>query len=319
MNTDIDLQIPDQVERVSTEWHSDLVPTEDKIIYRMRNAGLDGRYYFEIDGNTVKTYIGVTTKWSKLLPLDPGLIFWMKSKTPEEQEEILQDTSRYGTFGHIMFSSYFKSQQMDLNKVYGYILRHQQAEKFILDEPTQIQWEERVKNDLFALEQFRADKNIKPLAIEYIVTHEADDECPVSYAGAIDLVCEMDFNKKRVIAIVDYKTGAIRPNHAHQLTSYQYAWNKKYPDYKADMIFNWRPKDWSGKPTYELKNQTGVVSDRKFLNYMQLAGEELQTKPKSKRVYSGILEPGSPLSEHYKEIPYEEYLISIYQPTLEEI
>jgi hypothetical protein len=303
----------DNFERIHHEWLSDLIKTTDEMVYRTKDAGVEGRHYFiynETD-NLIEFFIGTTTMLDRIIPKDPMLIRWMKEKTIHEQEEILFERSHYGTMFHILANNYLKNGRIDLDKINIYIAQYAETEK--LTERDVEGWDKMLSKHILAFAQFVNDKNVTPLALEHIITHRADDELNLNVAGAIDLVCEMDFGKKRVLAIVDYKSGNIRDSHKYQLLCYQYFWNKKYPDHQVGMIFNFRPKDWSGSPSYELKNQSTEDSmSRKLPHYLRIAEEEISSRPSDATVYSGVVQPGADLSEFYRTLPFDEYLLELF-------
>ena len=64
------------------------------------------------------------------------------------------------------------------------------------------EWIERMHKDLLSFIQFVIDKNVEPIAIEFPIV---SDEYGIG--TLLDLVCEMDFNKGRVVALIDHKSG----------------------------------------------------------------------------------------------------------------
>ena len=136
----------------------------------------------------------------------------------------------------------------------------------------------------FVTNQFIIDFKVQPLAIEIILSH------PDGYAGAIDLVCDLDLEEKgffgekylsgankgqpkeskqtrRVRAIVDLKSGrkGFYESSEIQLQAYANMWRYSFEE-TIDKVFNWSPKDFRGTtPTYNFKDQ----SDSKNLDKLQ--------------------------------------------------
>lgn len=120
-------------------------------------------------------------------------------------------------------------------------------------------WIEKFKKFMAAFCQFIEDKEVSPIATEFPIV---SDRCGLG--GCMDLVCELTFNKKRVIAIVDYKTGTnFYPEHNLQLQVYKMLWNEWFADHhEVTHCFNFAPNDFKGaEPKYKWKNQTETKLD----------------------------------------------------------
>ena len=80
----------------------------------------------------------------------------------------------------------------------------------------------RKAKDLMAWVAFCQERNVEPIAVEIPLvsrTHKV--------AGTCDLVCRLDFNGKRELAIVDIKSGGSYEDHAVQLDMYRIAFNEQ--------------------------------------------------------------------------------------------
>ena len=144
--------------------------------------------------------------------------------------------------------------------------------------------EEELKKDVLAFAQFIIDYNVKPLAIEICLYHPFD-----GYAGAIDLVCELDFNKKRIRAIIDLKSGrkGFYESHEVQLGAYLEMWKIHFPDSPVDKVFNWSPKAWRKAPTYNLVNQSESKNIPKLPYLVQLSKIEADKREDTITIVSG--------------------------------
>lgn len=259
------------------------------------------RYYVYTDPeNKVRFCMSATTFMKVTLGLDENLANYFKEMAKEAVDAHLFFSAEYGTFFHIQASNFLKAGQYNFGPN-GFIADLQIEDYFsaIPDYPLSKLGgyiKSRFRKDMAGWIQFCYEKNVRPIAIEFpIVSYEY----PV--AGSIDLVCEMDFNRKRVIAIVDIKTGIINSrSHAGQLQLYKRCWNEHFKDLGLEVthVFNFSPKNFRGaKPTYELKNQTNTPID--IESRLKLAANEgdFGAKPKPKFNLSGVVKLGEDLSQ----------------------
>lgn len=100
-------------------------------------------------------------------------------------------------------------------------------------------WYEDVQNDMAAYFNWKADYNVRVLSVELMVKHR-------KVATPLDLIVEMDFNKKRIFANVNIKTG----DHGFQDSYYKQVWMEAQLFNKTEGrpfdltgTFAWRPKD----------------------------------------------------------------------------
>ncbi|OQB04017.1 MAG: hypothetical protein BWY21_02110 [Parcubacteria group bacterium ADurb.Bin216] len=160
-------------------------------------------------------------------------------------------------------------------------------------------WVEELKKDILAFAQFIIDRKVKPLAIEVCLYHPTD-----GYAGAIDLVAELDFDRKRITALIDLKSGRknFYPSHEIQLGAYREMWKIHFPDKPVDKIFNWSPKDFRGKtPTYNLKDQTESKNIAKLPYLVELSRIETEKRDDTVTVISGTIDLNKGLSDNISE------------------
>lgn len=257
-------------------------------VYRLNASG--HRYYYTFDENGQPIfYVSVTTFIKQTMPTSPILLKWIANNGYDESQAFAQEKASYGTFMHSQIADFLIKGTYDLNavksKLKAYIESEQLPSSFI-------NYVEDFKKDILAFAQFAIDVNLKPIAIELVLTHPTD-----GYAGAMDLACEMDADvsgfygevyktglnagkekksteRKRVRAIVDFKSGkkGFFEEHEVQLHAYKTMWNIHFPSTPIERVYNWAPKDWRGTtPSYNLKDQTDSSNAKKLPYLVQLA------------------------------------------------
>ena len=214
----------------------------------------------------------VTNVTSATMPTSPFLIDWIAKHGKEKAEQIKNDRAEYGTVLHVLISTYLLYNEVDVNAVIDNICEFNNYDKSKLNIF-------ELQKDLLSFIQFTIDKEVKAHAIEYQVYNNL-------FAGTIDLICEMNFNGKRVNAIVDYKSGrnGFYDSHRVQLHAYK-SLLKECQNLDVDMVFNFSPKDYitkdwqlteNIKPTYNLENQSDAVWSEKWNLYSELFRLDLQ-------------------------------------------
>lgn len=250
-------------------------------IYRLDSSG--HRYYYRLENDEPIFYTSVTTMIKNTLPTSPHLIKWLIDKGGDEGRNEAEERAHYGTLLHICCGELLITGKFDLDK-----LSDKTADYVLTNNVTQAKsWIEELKKDVLCFAQFIIDRNVKPLAIELILWHPTD-----GYAGAIDIVCSMDWQKGRINAIVDIKSGkkGFYESHEIQLRAYKEMFGIHFPDIPIDKTFNWSPKDFRGTtPTYNLKDQTesknidklpylvnlAKIEDAKRINTVSIVGGKI--------------------------------------------
>ena len=147
----------------------------------------------------------------------------------------------------------------------------------------------KIRKDVLAFAQFVRDYNVKPLAIEIGLVS------PVyHFAGCVDMPCVMTDPKtgKAFTAIVDFKSGrkGFYEEHELQLHLYRMMWEDNFPEVKIDRLYNFSPKDWRTKPTYNLKDQTESVNAQKLPHLLALAAIEDEKRENTLTIVRGVLD-----------------------------
>lgn len=256
--------------------------------YRVFQLNSDGhRYYYRFDENgEPHFYPSVTTLLKQVMPTSPFLLEWMIANGKEGSIEKRDLAASYGTFMHIQFEKLLISRKYDFDAVPQLLLEYMEQEnlpdKFFGDSLS------KIRKDVLAFAQFVRDYNIKPLAVEIGLVHPE-----YHFAGCVDLPCIMTDPKTGEIypAIVDFKSGrkGFYEEHELQLHLYRMMWNENFPDMPISRLFNFSPKDWRTKPTYNLKEQTNSVNAAKIPALLDLARIEDEKRENTLTIIQGVL------------------------------
>lgn len=245
------------------------------------------RYYYRYDdaGNP-EFFPSVTTILSQTLPKAPHLINWIANKGIEEAERYKGERAAYGTFMHAAFEELLINRAYDLDGLKGklkeYIEVYRLPDDFIY-------YADDLKKDVLAFAQFVLDYDVRPLAVEIALVHPY-----YKYAGMIDCPCTMRAkigSDDRINAIVDFKSGrkGFYEESEIQLGMYRDMWNVNFEKFPVTRIFNFSPKDWRKKPSYNLKEQTESPNIRKIPYLLEIAAIEDEKRDNTFTVVNGMV------------------------------
>lgn len=257
--------------------------------YRVFQLNSDGhRYYYRFnEAGEPEFFPSVTTLLKQVMPTPPALLDWMIANGKDGATEKRDLAAAYGTFMHIQFETLVINRRYDFDNVPAVLLGYMEREN--LPEKVFAEWLPKIRKDVLAFAQFVRDYNVKPLAIEIGLVHPE-----YHYAGCIDLPCLMTDPKsgKQFTAIVDFKSGrkGFYEEHELQLHLYREMWNVNYPETPVARVFNFSPKDWRTKPTYNLKDQTDSVNARKLPYLLALASIEDEKRDNTLTIVRGVLD-----------------------------
>lgn len=254
-------------------------------IWQLNSKG--HRYYYRYDeqGNP-EFFPSVTTILSQTLPKSPFLIKWIAEKGIEESERYKGERAAYGTFMHAAFEELLINRAYDLDALKGklkdYIDYQRLPDDFIY-------YADDLKKDVLAFAQFVLDYDVRPLAVEIALVHPY-----YKYAGMIDCPCTMLERpgvKNRINAIVDFKSGrkGFYEEAEIQLHLYKEMWNINFEQFQINRVFNFSPKDWRKRPSYNLKDQTDSPNAKKIPALLELSAIEDAKKDNIFTAVSGAI------------------------------
>lgn len=295
-------------ESTGTFWVGKGVTEPD--IYRLEKQ--NQRWYYRT--NPIEFYTSITTWIKRVMPSPYHLENWFKQNDIAYLDEKLYYSSNYGTFAHIMAGLLIRHGSIDLSgmdtAVELYWAINEMEEAKLLDElSTKKQWINRIKNDLLCVVAFLQERNVEAVAIEWMGAYDGSEKIPFKWAGQIDFVVELDFNKGRKKAIVDFKTGNLYNEQVFQLIGNKLQWQQYNPDYPIDLLMNLQPKDFTNKKKYNLKNRkVDEETFATFCDYARIASRTVNTQPKPITDFDQKLSRDSDLSSF--EMTAEQYVKS---------
>ncbi len=255
-------------------------------VYQLNSEG--HRYYYRFDdAGEPQFFPSVTTLLKQTMPTPPSLIDWIAANGKDGATEKRDLAALYGTFMHIQFEKLIVSRKYDFDGIVPVLLQYMDENN--VPEKCFNEWVVKIRKDVLAFAQFLRDYNVKPLAIEIGLVHPVHH-----YAGCIDFPCEMTDPKSGEVfrAIVDFKSGrkGFYEENELQLHLYGPMWNVNFPDTPISRYFNFSPKDWRTKPTYNLKEQTDSPNAAKIPHLLALARIEDEKRDNTLTIVRGTLD-----------------------------
>jgi len=264
-------------------------PALNRPIYRYDHG--NKRWYCAVNGDEPQWAVSVTSLIHATRPTSEHLMAWRANLGNDGYHQVLAEKSAYGTWMHILWTRALITGKYTLDEDY---LRAQ-----LQDCPTGLEneWVDAGQSDLLALAAWAAERQPEVLAIEPVMLHAINGW----YGGALDLVCRLDWNRVRVVAIVDFKSGrkGFYENHEIQLHTYKGIWNSYFAgtEYEVTHVFNLAPNDWKTKPGCKFVNQTDKETREIIPHMLQmfLADSQCRLKPPDVTRYRGTHTLGEPV------------------------
>lgn len=289
--------------------------------YRMNNKGQ--RWYYRTDTEKPTFYMSVTSVCYATLPTSPYLIKWIAELGQEAARAYSELKAHYGTLLHSLCAKLLIAKEIDLDIIDTDVSEYARLNGLTADNVSS--WPSELRKDVLAFGLFVIETNFKPVAVEVVLTH------PDGYAGAIDIVGDMDVEDKgffgevyksgvqsgqpkeskrtiRVLAIVDIKSGkkGFYESHEIQLHLYKNMWNHNYPSIPVDRVYNWAPSDWREKPSYKLKEQTNAPNAYKLPYIIGIAKEMRVRRETTVMQITGTLSLSKGIERNYSSIGFDE-------------
>lgn len=302
-------------------FNEDAIVTQPQPVYRLDNGSLKFYYTFDFDEFKPKYYISLTTLLQKTMPTPKHLIDWIANNGLKESENKKNQRALYGTLMDIEFSNFLIKKECDLDtlkdRVYEYIIE-KKADLSLLPE-----WTEELTKDLLSFNQWCIDYEVEPIAMQIMLVSDN-----LQLGNVLDLVCTMNAkcyseataqkDRKRVRAIVDYKSGksGFYESHEIQLCAYREAWNENFPEYPIEMIANYSGKDWIKEPSYNFKDQTKTTAFEKLPYLIEIAKIDKLEPSRVVKIMGGKMGFKKSLNENLNTQNADEYIINIMRQRL---
>lgn len=266
------------------------------------------RHYYQLDAKKKSVVIvpSVTTIIDKTLPMPDHVVKWYCDLGYHEAKREMNRRAHYGTALHILVSKLLTEKTIDLEQVGEHAAAYIAEHSLPFDTRW---WEYEMKKDLLSIANWAAEKDVTPIAIEVPMV-----SAEMGYAGTADIICELTFNRKRVIALVDLKSGrnGFTTKHEAQLAAYRQLWNFLVPEVPVEMIFNLAPKDWRKDPTYTFTNQ-GESEGANMWPSMLAMHRATDEKDRTTIEIGGTVHLGRDVSDCYQVVNLEEKLAELHR------
>lgn len=286
-------KVPSSYQRAYPEF-LDLSLKRKENIWRLDpdRTGYDDRFYVEwIEDGPSNIYISLTSAIGAMIPKGSAFYRWV-AQTGGRSKEIAAMTAIFGTIFHgEVLRPLISKSGYDLSALNEIVDPDRGWDRFDMLFPIEYRdmskkWKYAFFTGALSFWKFVNDRITKVYAVELPLVSKK-----WKYAGTLDLVCELSFNRKRVLAIVDLKsklnytfskegeTKTYYPEHRAQLSMQKKLLVENYPKLVKGYggpdeihLFNWNSINWKvkkgplgedgemelvGGPTYDLVNHTG--------------------------------------------------------------
>lgn len=275
-------------------------------IYRLDRAGHRYYYFFNKKGDPIFVP-SITTLISQTLPTNEFLIKWIADKGYQRAEEYKNERAKYGSFMHGEYAEMIIAQSYDLDKLKSRLLGYMENHSLPFDF---IDYADDLRKNMLSLAQFIIDLKMEPLAVEIPLIHPV-----LGFGATLDLPCWITLKGERFRAIIDFKSGKhFYEANEVQLHAQKEVWNYHFPDQEVKRVFNWRPKDWREKPTYQLQEQTESLNAEKLQYILKMAQIEDKKVDNILTICSGVIDLKQGISDNYKSYSLAELVKKAKRP-----
>lgn len=235
------------------------------------------RLYFKepINDEYTKFYTGITGAIKKSGLTDTETLNRIRldmALNGVDASDIWDEKRDYGTLFHEVVSNHERTDdkrivfKFNSSEILSYAKKT--AEKYGHIQMYPI-WISRLNNDMAAWFKFKKDYDVKVIGSECCVYHDVYKICT-----PLDILCTMKFNKKKIFANINLKTGTHSRegrDYTLQVALEAYIWNKYFEERNLKRFilsgsFLWRPKDRDRSPCqYNLsKNHISSHTEEEF-------------------------------------------------------
>ena len=294
-------------------------------IYRFSQQG--ARYYFTVTRNLVKFYRSVTSVIAQATPTSYGIKKLIGELGLDGFYAMFNRKGHYGTLLHEFSADYLRFREFDFDTITErtakYIAEHKIKDVQVSD------WDWSLKQDLAAIIQFCIDYDVEPLIIEGTGIY---DDGITSFAGTCDIICYLNIEEKgyfgevyksgprkgepketkttkRVLAIVDFKSGKSGFFEDHEIQLKMYAMIAEHSfGLRPEKLLNVAPAEWRTEPSYKVKDQTDSPSHAK-VPYILMQSAVDWEEPKDIMIIAG--KANGSLSDVVRKVSAQDYVLSM--------
>jgi len=223
----------------------------------VRRVDIKGkRHYYATDTEELVVLPSVTTILRATMPMPSHLLKWWCNLGYDAAKRFMKERAAYGTLLHLCCAEFLRNGSFDLDDVPERIAIYTSNHNIQFNVH---QWRYDLQQDMIAFAAMCAERNVELIGVEVPIASSS-----LGYAGTSDILCRMNFERKRVVALIDVKSGrnADSLEYMLQVTAYQLLWNLSPAGNHSCVthIFLWHPSAWTTKPASVLKNYSEHVA-----------------------------------------------------------
>lgn len=274
-----------ELELQSTYWYNpEFISLPKYTLFRAFLKDLEKRIYYVIENNDPEFYLGATSATGLYYPKGKSFEEWYRNHPNPDQ--YVKERKEIGSAEHILFPLFLKLGKISYAFVHGYVSQMIECGYAISPDKdnekrgNHLQYlsKDKTANEVYkailSFAQFLVDYKVQPIACEIGLKSDK-----IGIGTYSDFICKMTIEEKgfwgevyakggknnakgtpketlkarEVIALIDFKSGTWDgEEHDGQLWLNKLIWEENYPAIPIEMLFNWHPKNFRDKPTYQL-------------------------------------------------------------------